>query len=98
MIDAKKLAREEFTVCRDPAKEESIVSMSLHYNINRWYSECSRITHLSKTVQHTACTTDSQQPDSEKEGKHRPWGVVSWNRNVARTTVTKSCLFIPSSA
>ena len=33
MIDAKKVAREEFTACSEVAKEESIASMSLHYGI-----------------------------------------------------------------
>lgn len=28
MIDAKKFASDEFTACSDPAKEESMVSMS----------------------------------------------------------------------
>jgi hypothetical protein len=58
MIDAKKLAREEFTACSEPAKEESIVSMSLHYNIsNSCDAYQQRRANLSKTVEHTTCRT-----------------------------------------
>lgn len=61
-MDAKKLAKDEFTTCNDPASEVSMVSMSFPNRFNI-----------------------------------RPWGVVSWNLNVARTTVTNNFLVVEKS-
>jgi len=57
-IDAKKLAREEFTACSDPAKEESMVSMSLCYVSMGNPPPSDFGAHLSEPVEHTACGTD----------------------------------------
>ena len=39
-IDVKKLTREEFTARSDPAREESIVSMSLHHEVSNPLGIC----------------------------------------------------------
>ena len=56
MIDAKKLASEEFTVCSELAKEESIASISLRYDVGMSDTDgaANQIIHLSESVEHTA--------------------------------------------
>lgn len=95
MIEAKKLAREELTACSDPAKEESIVSMSLQRcqkPINTGLPE--ELTFPKRLSIRPAGYNANVESGKKEQIKYAPWGVVSWNRNVARTTVSKSCLMI----
>jgi len=75
-METKKLASEEFTACKEIAKVESIVSISFP----------KRFSMRPATKEGLATTLNG------KSQRGSPWGVVSWKRKVARTTVTKSCL------
>ena len=53
-IAAKKLARDELTAWREPAKEESIVSISWYMTYCELAIGHDRVPHFAKAIQHAS--------------------------------------------
>jgi len=75
-MEMKKLASDEFIASKEPAKVESIIPISF----------AKRFSMRPATKEESATSLKGKLQSTS------PWGVVSWKRKVARTTVTKSCL------
>src|SRR3954464_4350685 len=87
MMEANRYATLEFTDCNDPAKDVSMVSISLRRL--SWFLNMMCDSGLPFQID-SACALEESTRSINIRGDILqaiiPWGVVSWNLNVARTT------------